>query len=668
MSQFLNSSLSFADEDSDNNYDNMILYDAIEEQDYEEVTSILKIFSSDYEIDGNYVHPESGESYLTLALQLEDKDIIQLLLQQGGDFLNTYNQRNESPLIVAAKHQKVKTIGDILALGADANHVDNKSHNFAYYMLERSTYANSALNLKYENLLIKALNLYHFDASFEDSYHLKFYGKGKKIDLLTFALKAYYPALASAIVERPEKLDHEKDYLCHALVGNQDDLMSLLIEKGAGVNVSCGSGNTPMHLAVKRNLYGSVQILAEENAELNKINKAKKSPLLIAAEDCNYSVAGILIEYGADPTEVFPIMIDGKMHLMNILEYAQYYKDTKLLEILVESIYCDPMIKESFYEHEEDFGKVSHSSMEIEPEHPDDPAMISFLKELNVKSKTFNDIYVGRVPSEIQDLISIIKLDERIVRQYDPDHKQTILFFGPTGTGKTTLAHAIAADCQYRVFKLVPSIIISKYIGESEGRLAELFKRLKNYINDTGEKIIIFIDEVDSLLTKRGGEGSNVTDFNNKISAVFLEYFGEGSDQEQKEFLRNVILIGATNAEKDMPANVLSRFFYKVEMPNPDASTRLAILNHYLGKLSADKVDISEADRYEMAHHKMADMSSRLITHIVQKAARKALIRRANLAEGDSGGIVTIEDLKAVIEELSKDNKEKDDRWKQLYT
>jgi SpoVK/Ycf46/Vps4 family AAA+-type ATPase len=122
-----------------------------------------------------------------------------------------------------------------------------------------------------------------------------------------------------------------------------------------------------------------------------------------------------------------------------------------------------------------------------------------------------------------------------------------ILLFGPPGTGKTMIAKAIASECKSTFFNISASSLTSKWVGESEKTVRALFK-----IAYQKEPSIIFIDEIDSVLSKRSDNDNEAA---KRLKTEFLIQFdGLGSDSKAK-----LLVIAATNRPMDLDDALLRR-------------------------------------------------------------------------------------------------------------
>lgn len=108
-----------------------------------------------------------------------------------------------------------------------------------------------------------------------------------------------------------------------------------------------------------------------------------------------------------------------------------------------------------------------------------------------------------------------------------------MLFFGPPGTGKTLLAKCIANTMKSSFIAVKGPELLSKYVGESERMLREIFEKAKKI-----KPTLVFFDEVDSLFSKRGSS-SNFSSATDKLVSQFLSYLNQNEDE--------LIIIAATN-------------------------------------------------------------------------------------------------------------------------
>ena len=147
-----------------------------------------------------------------------------------------------------------------------------------------------------------------------------------------------------------------------------------------------------------------------------------------------------------------------------------------------------------------------------------------------------------------------------------------LLLFGPPGNGKTLLARALAAEASSNLINISSSSLTSKWLGEGEKLVKALFS-VARHIQPT----IIFIDEIDALLTERSsGENDGVR----RIKTEFLLQF-EGMTTSARE---RVVVVAATNLPQELDDAALRRFTKRVYVRMPDVETRTKLISNLLSK------------------------------------------------------------------------------------
>jgi SpoVK/Ycf46/Vps4 family AAA+-type ATPase len=152
-----------------------------------------------------------------------------------------------------------------------------------------------------------------------------------------------------------------------------------------------------------------------------------------------------------------------------------------------------------------------------------------------------------------------------------------ILLFGPPGCGKTLLAAAVATEVNAAFYCIDAASIMSKWLGESERNVAQLFKTARA-ASENGQPSIIFIDEIDSLIGVRiqeiGGEIRTRNQFLKEMDSIF-----------DKNKSTNVYVIGATNKPWVLDDPFIRRFQKRVFVPLPDFDARLEMFKIYAQNL-----------------------------------------------------------------------------------
>ena len=218
-----------------------------------------------------------------------------------------------------------------------------------------------------------------------------------------------------------------------------------------------------------------------------------------------------------------------------------------------------------------------------------------------------------------------------------------ILLTGPPGCGKTMLAKAIANESQVNFISVKGPALLSKYIGESERGVRDMFRKAKQ-----AAPCIIFFDEVDALVPARGSGGgdSHVAD---RVLSQFL------TELDGVEELKGVLMLGATNRQDMLDPAILrpGRFDQIVEIPLPDEQGRRQIFEvHLRHKPLAPGIDIGKLAAAT------EEFSGAEIQGICVAAALSAVRRAvaAKIAKPEAAVVVLIEasDLEAELQEARR--------------
>jgi transitional endoplasmic reticulum ATPase len=270
---------------------------------------------------------------------------------------------------------------------------------------------------------------------------------------------------------------------------------------------------------------------------------------------------------------------------------------------------------------------------------------VEVAKEGGVPSITYEDIGgLGDAVGRVREMIELPLRHPELFKRLGVEAPKGVLLHGPPGTGKTLLAKAVANETNANFYTIGGPEIMSKYYGESEERLRNVFQQAEK-----NAPSIIFIDEIDSIAPKREEVTGEVE---RRIVAQLLSLM-DGMSTRGK-----VVVIGATNRVNavDPALRRPGRFDRELELGVPDRNGRLEILQiHTRGMPLAKDVNLE----------KLADISHGFVGADLQALSKEAAMRalRRVLPEVDLTSesipaetlkkiIVTMQDFLDVIREM----------------
>ncbi|WP_316506775.1 CDC48 family AAA ATPase [Nitrosopumilus sp.] len=212
----------------------------------------------------------------------------------------------------------------------------------------------------------------------------------------------------------------------------------------------------------------------------------------------------------------------------------------------------------------------------------------SALREVQVQIPNINWDDVGgldQLKEELREAVEWPIKHKEAFDYVDVETPKGILLHGPPGTGKTLIAKALAKMTESNFISIKGPELLSKWVGESEKGVREIFRKARQ-----AAPCIIFLDEVDALVPRRGSGGSESHVTENVVSQILTEIDG-------LEELHNVLIIGATNRLDIVDEALLrpGRFDRIIEVPNPDVHGRKHIFEiHTKKKPLASDVNISD--------------------------------------------------------------------------
>jgi AAA+ superfamily predicted ATPase len=193
-------------------------------------------------------------------------------------------------------------------------------------------------------------------------------------------------------------------------------------------------------------------------------------------------------------------------------------------------------------------------------------------------------------------------------KKLKPGYKS--LFYGPPGTGKTLVACLIGKLCEMDVYRIDLSMLVSKYIGETEKNLEKVFQMAEN------KKWILFFDEADALFGKRTGVSDSHDRYANQETAYLL--------QRIEDFSGVVIL--ATNLKSNIDEAFARRFQSLVYFPIPQPEERLRLWEQAFSHATVleEKLNLKQLARQH-------ELTGGMIMNVIRYCSLMALKRNENI-------------------------------------
>jgi transitional endoplasmic reticulum ATPase len=237
-------------------------------------------------------------------------------------------------------------------------------------------------------------------------------------------------------------------------------------------------------------------------------------------------------------------------------------------------------------------------------------------------------ILPNEIKAQLQQLQAVIENPES-AKRFGVDPPTGLLLAGPPGTGKTTVAKVLAAQARASFYPISGADVISKWVGESERNIRQLFERARE-----NRPSIVFIDEIDAIAGRRG-ESLGVHD--SHVNQLLAEIDGVSGQ-------RGVFVIGATNRPDQLDPALLrgGRLSRTILLGLPDETGRLAMLRLHTARMPTVDVRFQEVAALTEGFSP-ADLKS-----VAQEAALAAMARSG---EGQEPA-VTHDDFLAAIDRL----------------
>lgn len=379
------------------------------------------------------------------------------------------------------------------------------------------------------------------------------------------------------------------------------------------------------------------------------LKKGAEYALMLEIDEFNF-----LVSAGDDGKAIslYIVNSEGKyLNLGNIQNFNQaliYF--SKAIEAMVQATYdiegLTPLPKKLEF--------LSQEWIEERKARLDSPTEAGLEQEVPIKTHDFQKTKFGfediagqdEAVREAKKLVLAINQPE-IYGKHGAKRPKGILFWGPHGTGKTTLAKALAGEIQAEFLEFSVTDVLTKWYGESPQNAQKLFDQA-NELTKEGKKVVLFFDDMDALAPSR----ADAWEETRKIVGVFLPNM-DGSKANP-----NVIIVGATNRPEDMDEALKrpGRFDKHIHVDLPDVGGRVEILklhiNKALERASVRNGVFAEKLDWGLIGAATNGMSGADLESVVNRTIENKTILEI---EGEEWKAITAEDMAQVVDMINKE-------------
>eukprot|EP01036_Dinobryon_divergens_P024778 gene24778-33256_t len=269
----------------------------------------------------------------------------------------------------------------------------------------------------------------------------------------------------------------------------------------------------------------------------------------------------------------FNEMIDSHYGIVNSTAGSTYY--VRVLSTL-DREKLKPNTSIALHRH-------SHSVVDILP--PESDSSIQLMVEK--PDVTYMDIGgMDMQKQEVREAVELPLTQFELYKQIGIDPPRGVLMYGPPGTGKTMMAKAVANATTASFITMVGSEFVQKYLGEGPRMVRDVFRLARE-----NAPAIVFIDEIDSIATKRFDAQTGA---DREVQRILLELLNQMDGFDQAT---NVKVIMATNRADTLDPALLrpGRLDRKIEFPNPDRRQKRMVFSACTAKMNlSDEVDLED--------------------------------------------------------------------------